>query len=327
MTTFKEIRGQLIRSVSSDPANPQEGQIWYNNTIGVLKDAEFVPGTFSSGGNLNTGRSSLGGAGTQSATLAAGGGPSSGGAATNSAEEYNGSSWTNVNTVPISREGPFASGVQTAAWLASGTPGSATTQELETVEYDGTNWTSGGNVNTGRRIGASAGTLTAGIKAGGYNPVTDAVEHYDGTSWTTETSMPLVSWQFYGYGTQTAAQFIGGRSPNPGTSSLQYDGTTWTSTTPTLNARRAFAGGGTQAALSILGGSTSAPPFSNVDPSEEWNGSNFVTSSNITTPIANVGGSPQSTQAASLTFGGFPTLTTTQEYVGNGVLTRTLTTS
>jgi hypothetical protein len=37
MTTFKEISGQLIRTLSSDPANPQEGQIWYNSTIGVLK--------------------------------------------------------------------------------------------------------------------------------------------------------------------------------------------------------------------------------------------------------------------------------------------------
>ena len=38
MTTFKEIRGTAIQSVSSDPSNPEEGQIWYNNTIGVLKD-------------------------------------------------------------------------------------------------------------------------------------------------------------------------------------------------------------------------------------------------------------------------------------------------
>jgi hypothetical protein len=37
MTTFKEIRGTAIESVSSDPSNPEVGQIWYNNTIGVLK--------------------------------------------------------------------------------------------------------------------------------------------------------------------------------------------------------------------------------------------------------------------------------------------------
>jgi hypothetical protein len=42
MTTFKEISGQLIRTLSSDPANPQEGQIWYNSTIGVLKGYELV---------------------------------------------------------------------------------------------------------------------------------------------------------------------------------------------------------------------------------------------------------------------------------------------
>jgi len=37
MTTFKEIRGTAIQSVSSDPTNPEVGQIWYNNTSGVLK--------------------------------------------------------------------------------------------------------------------------------------------------------------------------------------------------------------------------------------------------------------------------------------------------
>jgi hypothetical protein len=56
MTTFKEISGQLIRTLSSDPANPQIGQIWYNSTIGVLKGYKVLVLTWSSGGNLNTGR-------------------------------------------------------------------------------------------------------------------------------------------------------------------------------------------------------------------------------------------------------------------------------
>jgi hypothetical protein len=42
MTTFKEIRGTAIESVSSDPSNPEVGQIWYNNTIGVLKGYTFT---------------------------------------------------------------------------------------------------------------------------------------------------------------------------------------------------------------------------------------------------------------------------------------------
>jgi hypothetical protein len=54
MTTFKEISGQLIRTLSSDPANPQEGQIWYNSTIGVLKGYRSLgAAAWASGGNLD----------------------------------------------------------------------------------------------------------------------------------------------------------------------------------------------------------------------------------------------------------------------------------
>jgi hypothetical protein len=35
MTTFKEIRGTTIEVVSSDPANPETGQIWYNSSSGT----------------------------------------------------------------------------------------------------------------------------------------------------------------------------------------------------------------------------------------------------------------------------------------------------
>jgi hypothetical protein len=42
MTTFKQIRGNLIKSTSTDPANPQEGQIWYNSTSQVLKGEELL---------------------------------------------------------------------------------------------------------------------------------------------------------------------------------------------------------------------------------------------------------------------------------------------
>ena len=37
MSTFKEIRGQLIKSVSSDPSPISNGDIWYNSTSQTLK--------------------------------------------------------------------------------------------------------------------------------------------------------------------------------------------------------------------------------------------------------------------------------------------------
>jgi hypothetical protein len=56
MTTFKEIRGTTIEVVSSDPANPETGQIWYNSSSGTLKYVHNMSAAWSSGGNINTAR-------------------------------------------------------------------------------------------------------------------------------------------------------------------------------------------------------------------------------------------------------------------------------
>ena len=74
MATYKEIHGTVIETVTSDPSNAVNGQVWYNSTDQVLKGFTSNPaGTFSSGGNLNTARNGLAGAGTQTAALAFGG--------------------------------------------------------------------------------------------------------------------------------------------------------------------------------------------------------------------------------------------------------------
>jgi hypothetical protein len=81
------------------------GQVFYNSTADafkVTKDNSGIPlGTWASGGNLNTARSSVGGAGTQTAALAFGGNPIP--IALN--ESYNGTSWTEVNDLNTARLG------------------------------------------------------------------------------------------------------------------------------------------------------------------------------------------------------------------------------
>jgi len=37
MATYASIKGYEIDVVSSDPSNPQTGQVWYNTTSNVLK--------------------------------------------------------------------------------------------------------------------------------------------------------------------------------------------------------------------------------------------------------------------------------------------------
>jgi hypothetical protein len=114
MTTFKEIRGTAIQSVSTDPTNPETGQIWYNSTTAQLKGYQ-TGGTWASGGNMGTARYALAGAGTQTVGLAFGGnGPS---AAT---EEYNGTSWTGGGNLTTARRILAGCGTQTSALAFGG---------------------------------------------------------------------------------------------------------------------------------------------------------------------------------------------------------------
>jgi hypothetical protein len=92
MATYKGIQGFTIQNLSADPSNPIEGQVWYNSTSNVWKVEEATTaGAWATGGNLNTARYVLAGAGTQTAALAFGGAAPS---PTGATEEYNGSAWT-----------------------------------------------------------------------------------------------------------------------------------------------------------------------------------------------------------------------------------------
>ena len=102
MSTYREIHGKAIKSVSTDPsATTDEGQIWYNTSSNTFKSIINLE-SWSSGGPLSTGRYNLTGVGTNTAGLAFAGDtgppPEVRRAET---EEYNGSgcaSTPNLNT-------------------------------------------------------------------------------------------------------------------------------------------------------------------------------------------------------------------------------------
>ena len=74
MADYKQLHGTNIETVSSDPDNPVNGQVWYNSAEQKLKGFKENPaGSWASCGNLNTGRSLMGSAGIQTAALAVGG--------------------------------------------------------------------------------------------------------------------------------------------------------------------------------------------------------------------------------------------------------------
>jgi hypothetical protein len=85
---------------------------------------------------MNTTRYIMGGAGTQTASVGFGGFPG-GSPYTAATEEYDGNSWTTVNSMNTARAGPAGAGTQTAA-LAFG--GDTPPVTGATEEYDGTTW-------------------------------------------------------------------------------------------------------------------------------------------------------------------------------------------
>ena len=74
MAEYKEIHGGKIKNYDADPDNPYVGQLWYNEDLASLRIyATTNNSAWSTGGNLNTARSAIMGAGTQTATIVMGG--------------------------------------------------------------------------------------------------------------------------------------------------------------------------------------------------------------------------------------------------------------
>ena len=313
MTTFKEIRGTTIEVVSSDPSNPEAGQIWYNSSSGTLKGYALTNvNAWASGGTLSVGMRNAALFGTQTAAINAGGVNSTGiigttqsyngtswsslpatlntpresvnGAGTQTAgiiiggldpaissavESWNGSSWTNITSLPAARDYGGAVGTQTAALYFGGrTPTTTGTS----FSYNGAAWTSGGTMNTARfGFGYAGNSNTAALAFGGQPPPTgvSATESYNGTSWTSLNNLNTARADLGGLGTQTLALGFGGSGP--GTSTELWNGTSWTSNPTGLGSGRLqLKGCGTQTAGLTAGGFTG--PATPTSFSEEWTG-------------------------------------------------------
>ena len=121
MADYKTLHGTHIEVVASDPSNPIDGQLWYNTTSQTMKGRILSAAAWASGGNLNTARSLMGSAGTQTAALAVGGdsgSPPPPGRDLAITESYNGSAWSEVGDLNASRRRISSTGTSTSAIAA-----------------------------------------------------------------------------------------------------------------------------------------------------------------------------------------------------------------
>ena len=319
MATYDEIYGRRLEVLSSDPSNLEAGQIWYNSASGTIKGHVLAPGAIAAGGNPggNGGKTQLGGCGTVTAGLIFGGEPS-----TTATEEYDGTSWTNVNALPTGGTDVGSAGIQTAALCVGGTN---TTDK--SFEYDGTNWTNGGDLGTAMRFAVgTCGTQTAAMLTGGYHtpPGTPSaiMQSYNGASWTTIPQTYPVSADtpaFRTSGTQTAIISAGGSGSN--TTSKEWNGSSWTANNPLVSAVSAQVQQGTSTASLVA---TGHPGYGTG--LQEWDGTNWSTNpATFSTGRSQAAGGGST--SAMFVANGAPSVDATEVYTGPALATKTLTTS
>ena len=118
MSDYKDIIGTHIKTVTTDPPNPENGQMWYNSTTRVVKGFTSNPaGAWATGVTVNTARQLVGEAGSQTQALLFGGQPNP---AKTETESWNGSAWTEVNDLNVGRNGLGSDGNYTSALAFGG---------------------------------------------------------------------------------------------------------------------------------------------------------------------------------------------------------------
>jgi hypothetical protein len=144
----------------------------------------------------------------------------------------------------------------------------------------GGTWASGGSLNTGRyAYGGDGGTSGAAFVAGastGTPPYVTTHEQYNGTTWTTSTSMSTVRSSGGAGGTTTAAFVATGRTgPGSVTANTElWNGSTWTEVNDVNSAGFSVGSGiGTQTA-GLIGARTTTTSI--VDATESWNGTSWT---------------------------------------------------
>ena len=273
MSDFKTLKGLYIKHVSSDPANPITGQIWYNTTTQTIKVAPEIA-AWAAGENMNTARFN-GDSGSTPATTGIFFGGTGSSAVT---EEYDGTDWTNSGNMGTGRSQVHGFGTQTTAVGSAGyVDGTGDVAVVE--EYNGSSWAEVTNPPAARRGGASFGTLTAGVIVGGHPNLNTTLE-YDGTNWAAGGNIGtgMDRTEGAGAGTLTAGLVVAGDT----TESFEYNGTAWTD----VGTSNATHDGGNDMGIqtaAIIATGFGAPGSGVVTTTELYDGTSFTVSATVAT--------------------------------------------
>ena len=323
MANYKDIHGTNIESVTSDPSNPVNGQVWYNSTDQVLKGFTSNPaGSWSTGGNINTARYVPGGGGSQTAGIMFGGQPG-GGTSANQTELYNGTAWSETADLNTARERiSSAANSQTAALCVDGVVYPGATNKNLTESWNGTSWTEVGDTSISQNGRFGFGTPSAAVVAGGGTSNMNETETWNGSAWSTSPAtlgQGRKDNESGGAGTSTAGIIAGGNNGSNYANTEYWNGSAWSEQNDINTARSGFAmSGGQPAALAMAGSPSTAI-------TEQWNGSSWTEVADLPTTKRNHAGSKITADTSALVFGGYVTAAVATTFEWNAPTTSTVT--
>jgi hypothetical protein len=312
MATYKELHGQAVKDVASDPTNT--GEIFYNSSTDTFRSIVISKAWHSATALPSVVTAGAGAFGTQTEGVVAGGLIS---ASINTTSEYNGSGWSGGGNLNTARHALAGTGTETAGLCFGGKvdPGGANPANVE--EYNGTAWSEVTDQPQALMSAVGAGTQTAGLSIGGQTGPSSPsrinnVYHYDGTNWTDGGALPTATTSMGAGGTLTAAIAFGGRIP-PDTltgNTYEYDGSSWTTSPGSMNTSRFGLGGcGTQTSALAFGGSTTPDFTAYSAKTEEYDGTTWSEVTDLPAGTYTPAGFGTSTAAVSAS-GGVPGGTT-----------------
>lgn len=186
-----------------------------------------------------------------------------------------------------------------------------TSGTLKVRAFGSASWSSGATAPGPYMTFAGCGTQSAYIKTMGNdgspapNPLSNASQEYDGSSWTGAPNSPYEARDPGQAGIQTAAVFFGGqKSPGASSTAVSYNGSSFSGIPSMNHNRRSVNGTGSSTAAITVGGA--GPPggspeavMTNV---ESYNGSSW--SNETAVPYAVASGGSGGVESAALMVGG-----------------------
>ena len=291
-------------------------------TSAVIAGGRLGPGTWSavteeyggtswtSGGALNQSKTlSSAITGSLTAAVAFGGDGNPPTAAVDDLTFYDGTSWTEVGSLPGVQRNGGSAGPQTASILFGG----STSPSTNAFRFDGTSFSATGSmasVTTSPAPAANASDNNTALSMGGYgsSAYLSKTEEYNFTAntvvqaaWSSGGNMGSALWSRAGGGTQTAAISAGGENPKTTNTEL-YDGTSWSEVNNLALARNQMGKAGTQTAFLVFGGEQGGGS-PNYTQTESWDGSSWSEVNDLANARRNFAGF--GTQTAAVAAGGF----------------------